>query len=129
MPGECPLCGSRLLKRTGKSKKNNKPYTFYTCEKGKDDCGFSTFDVPTAEYCPECGKTMFKKAGKGAHKAFCVNEHCSLFTPEEKRGGWVKKKTDSDGGDSIASGEKPKKAPAKKSAPKKASSGKSKKNG
>jgi DNA topoisomerase-1 len=97
MPGECPRCGARLLKRTGKSKKNNKQYTFYTCEKGKDDCGFSTFDVPTAENCPECGKTMFKKSGKGAHKGFCTNEECGLFVPEDKRGGWVKKAKDADG--------------------------------
>ena len=33
---------------------------------------------------------MFKKAGKGARKPFCINESCANFTPEEKRGGWRK---------------------------------------
>jgi DNA topoisomerase-1 len=96
MPGVCPKCGGRILKLSGKSKKNNKPYTFFACEKGKDVCGFITFDVPTADVCPECGKTAFKKSGKGAHKPFCVNEECSQFLPEDKRGGWTKKKVTAD---------------------------------
>ena len=33
MPGKCPVCGGRLLKRTGKSKKTGKQYTFYCCER------------------------------------------------------------------------------------------------
>ncbi|MFR3664871.1 type I DNA topoisomerase, partial [Flintibacter sp.] len=32
MPGKCPKCGGRLLKRTGKSKKTGKQYTYYCCE-------------------------------------------------------------------------------------------------
>ena len=32
MPGKCPKCGGRLLKRTGTSKKTNKQYTYYCCE-------------------------------------------------------------------------------------------------
>jgi len=119
MPGECPKCGAKILKRQGKSKKNNKPYTFYTCEKGKDDCGFMTFDVPTAEHCAECGMTMFKKSGKGAHKAFCQNEECSLFVPEDKRGGWVKKVKAEDS-ESADAQTVEKKAPAKKATTKKA---------
>ncbi|MGN1018158.1 MAG: hypothetical protein ACI4PB_05025 [Oscillospiraceae bacterium] len=34
---------------------------------------------------------MFKPSGKGQKKAFCINEECSEFVPEEKRG--YKKKT------------------------------------
>ena len=85
MPGKCPKCGSRILKRTSK-----KGYTFYACERGAD-CGFMTWYVPTKDFCPSCGKTLFKPSGKGQKKAFCINEKCSEFVPEEKRG--YKKKT------------------------------------
>ena len=43
-------------------------------------------DVPTAEDCPHCGQTMFKKAGRGRMKPFCINENCEAFVPEDKRG-------------------------------------------
>ena len=98
MPGKCPKCGGRLLKRTGKSKKTGKQYTYYCCEhlNSKDEsrrCDFMTWDVPVKDNCPVCGWTMFKKAGRGAKKPYCINEACSNFTPEEKRGGWKKKPT------------------------------------
>ncbi len=116
MPGKCPKCGGRILKRTGKSKKNGKQYTFYCCERrsAKDEskkCDFITWDVPVKDNCPVCGQTMFKTAGKGAHKPFCINEQCANFTPEEKRGGYRRKSADGDAA--------PEKAPAKKTAGKK----------
>ena len=80
MPGKCPKCGGRILKRTSK-----KGYTYYACEKGAD-CGFMTWDVPVKEVCPECGKTMFKLSGKGQRKPFCINEACPAFVSEDKRG-------------------------------------------
>jgi DNA topoisomerase-1 len=79
MPGKCPKCGGKILKRTSK-----KGYVFYACEKGTD-CGFITWDVPTKDVCPSCGKTMFKRAGRGPLKSFCINEECPNFVPEEKR--------------------------------------------
>lgn len=85
MPGRCPNCGSRILKR-----KSKKGYAYYACEHLKD-CGFMTWDVPTKDDCPVCGQTMFKKSGRGQRKPFCINEQCSNFTPEEKRGGYKKK--------------------------------------
>ncbi len=33
MPGRCPVCGGRLMKRTGISKKSGKQYNYYCCEK------------------------------------------------------------------------------------------------
>ena len=84
MPGRCPKCGSTILKR-----KSKKGYAYYGCERGAD-CGFMTWDVPTAEDCPVCGQTMFKKSGKGRNKPFCVNEQCSNFLPEDKRGYYKK---------------------------------------
>ncbi len=91
MPGRCPKCGGRLMKRTGTSKKTNKQYTYYCCEHvgSKDEskkCDFMTWDVPVKDDCPVCGHTMFKKAGRGFKKPFCINEACSNFLPEDKRG-------------------------------------------
>ena len=84
MPGRCPKCGSTILKR-----KSKKGYAYYACERGAD-CGFMTWDVPTAEDCPVCGQTMFKKSGKGRNKPFCINEQCQNFLPEDKRGYYKK---------------------------------------
>ncbi|MEA4932828.1 MAG: type I DNA topoisomerase [Lawsonibacter sp.] len=127
MPGRCPKCGGRLLKRTGKSKKTNKQYTYFCCEHlhSKDEtkkCDFMTWDVPVKDNCPVCGQTMFKKAGRGAKKPFCINESCSNFTPEEKRGGW--RKPDSaaqDSGDETGEEQKP---AAEQDSPKKKAAGK-----
>ncbi len=91
MPGRCPKCGGRILKKTSRN-----GYTYYACEhlSEKDEskkCDFMTWDVPVKDDCPVCGQTMFKKSGKGFKKPFCINEQCSNFTPEEKRGGFRKK--------------------------------------
>ncbi|MDR0446581.1 MAG: type I DNA topoisomerase [Oscillospiraceae bacterium] len=88
MPGKCPVCGGRILKRTSKN-----GYTYYGCENMKE-CNFLTWDVPVADNCPECGHTLFKKSGRGAKKPYCVNESCSMFVPEERRGGYKKKTAD-----------------------------------
>ena len=80
MPGRCPRCGSGMLKR-----KSKKGYVYYACERGAE-CGFMTWDVPTAQDCPSCGQTMFKKSGRGQMKPFCINEKCPAFLPEDKRG-------------------------------------------
>ena len=121
MPGRCPKCGSGLLKR-----KSKKGYAYYACERGAE-CGFMTWDVPTAEDCPECGQTLFKKSGKGRMKPFCINEKCSRFLPEDQRG-YYKKKTAEDGEvtpeeksaeKKTAAKKTTAKAPAKKTAAKK----------
>ncbi len=85
MPGRCPKCGSTILKR-----KSKRGYAYYGCERGAE-CGFMTWDVPTAEDCPKCGQTMFKKSGRGRMKPFCINEACEKFLPEDKRGYYKKK--------------------------------------
>ena len=89
MPGRCPKCGSTILKR-----KSKRGFAYYGCERGAE-CGFMSWDVPTAEDCPKCGQTMFKKSGKGRNKPFCINEACENFLPEDKRGYY--KKADKDG--------------------------------
>ena len=119
MPGRCPKCGGGMLKR-----KSKRGYAYYACEQGAE-CGFMTWDVPTAEDCPKCGFTLFKKSGRGRMKPFCINETCENFLPEEKRG-YYKKKTTAEGtegepaGEPAAAEEKTeKKSAEKKSAAKK----------
>ena len=111
MPGKCPKCGGRILKRTSK-----KGYVFYACERGVD-CGFITWDVPTKDFCPACGKTMFKRSGRGPLKSFCINESCPNFVPEDKR--VYKKKTPEEKAEAEA-----KKAERKAAAEKKTASAK-----
>ena len=108
MPGRCPKCGSTILKR-----KSKKGYAYYACERGAD-CGFMTWDVPTAEDCPKCGFTMFKKSGRGRMKPFCVNETCENFLPEDKRGYYKKAEAAEEG-----EAEPKKKTAAKKTTTKK----------
>ena len=91
MPGRCPKCGGRLMKRTGVSKKSGKQYTYYCCERQtsadeNNRCDFMTWDVPVKDDCPVCGQTMFKKSGRGFKKPFCINPACANFLPEDKRG-------------------------------------------
>ena len=109
MPGRCPKCGSTILKR-----KSKRGFAYYGCERGAE-CGFMTWDVPTAQDCEVCGQTLFKKSGRGRMKPFCINESCQNFLPEDKRG-YYKKKTDEE---ATGQEKKPAKKTAKKSASKK----------
>ena len=125
MPGRCPKCGGRLMKRTGTSKKTNKQYTYYCCEHVNSrlegpKCDFMTWDVPVKDDCPVCGHTMFKKAGKGFKKPFCINEACANFVPEDQRG-YKKKTTNTESEeDHLMAEEKKAKPAAKKTAATKA---------
>ncbi len=98
MPGKCPKCGGRILKKTSRN-----GYVYYGCERNGDKlgraCDFMTWDVPVKETCPVCGQNLFKKSGRGFKKPFCTNEACEAFVPEEKRGGYKKK---TDGGETPA---------------------------
>ena len=117
MPGRCPKCGGRILKKTSRN-----GYTYYGCDKFPT-CDFMTWDVPVKDDCPVCGKTMFKKAGRGFNKPFCANPECSNFLPEDQRGYRRRKTADGETaetatGESAAPAEE-KKAAAKKPAVKK----------
>ncbi len=118
MPGRCPRCGSTILKR-----KSKRGYAYYACERGAD-CGFMTWDVPTAEDCPKCGQTLFKKSGRGRMKPFCVNETCENFLPEDKRG-YYKKPADQEGEAAEPEKKTAKKKTTKKSTAKKTTAKKS----
>ena len=111
MPGRCPKCDSGMLKR-----KSKRGYAYYACERGAE-CGFMSWDVPTAEDCPVCGKSLFKKSGRGRMKPFCINESCANFLPEDKRGYY--KKPAADASAEPTAEEPKKKTAAKKTAAKK----------
>ncbi len=55
---DCPLCGKKIIIKTGKSKR-----TFYSCE-NYPNCTFSSWDVPTNRKCPSCGSIILKKKSK-----------------------------------------------------------------
>lgn len=69
--GVCPKCGGDILVK--KSKKGRK---FFGCS-NYPKCTFVTWNEPTAEVCPQCGKTLFKKQGKAPY-LYCENEGCDF---------------------------------------------------
>ncbi len=114
MPGRCPKCGAGMLKR-----KSKRGFAYYACETGME-CGFMSWDVPTEEDCPSCGKSLFKKSGKGRMKPFCINEECPNFLPEDQRGYRRKVTTQNNDPETAVVEELPEEKPAKKTAAKKA---------
>ncbi len=73
--GICPKCAGKVI-----SKKSKKGRTFYGCENWPE-CDFMTWDVPTAEKCPQCGKTLFKARGGTIS---CLDEKCGYKTKAKK---------------------------------------------
>ena len=69
--GVCPNCGKNVFAlRTKKGK------IFYACE-DREGCNFMSWDIPTGEKCPECGKYLIRK-GKTVR---CSN--CKYVRPKE----------------------------------------------
>ncbi len=77
MPGSCPRDGGKLLIR-----QSGKGRIFYGCG-NYPACDFMTWDEPTAEVCPQCGSTLFKKGGKNG-QLLCHKEGCGFTKPLEK---------------------------------------------
>ena len=69
----CPKCGADIVTKWGKNKK-----VFYSCSK-YPECDFSSWDIPVAEKCPECGDLLVKKRGKDI--LCCHNSSCK-YTKE-----------------------------------------------
>ncbi len=65
---DCPKCGAKIISKFGKGK------LFYSCER-YPDCDFSTWDMPVAEKCPECGDMLLYR--KSRNMTFCRNRDCS----------------------------------------------------
>ena len=73
----CPKCGGKVIER-----KTKKGYTFYGCSNWPE-CDFMSWDKPTDELCPKCGKSLFKKKGG---VLVCLNEGCGYEKRPEKKG-------------------------------------------
>ena len=67
---DCPLCGSKIVVKKGKNRT-----VFYSCEK-YPECGFSSWDMPTKEKCPQCGEMLYRKKGKPL--MICKHEGCGF---------------------------------------------------
>ncbi|MEG1873382.1 MAG: DNA topoisomerase, partial [Ruthenibacterium sp.] len=78
--GVCPKCGSRMLIRHSKRGR-----VYYGCEKNPT-CDFMTWNEPSAEKCPTCGTTLFKKGGRNG-VLLCEKEGCEYSRPasDEKK--------------------------------------------
>lgn len=85
--GHCPMCGSGLVERKGKSKTTKKPYTYYSCDQKGDDpkCSFRSFDLPIdGEFCSVCGTYMVLKKYRGRTFTKCGNKDCETNQKTEK---------------------------------------------
>ncbi len=51
----CPKCGANVVERRVRNRTSS---IFYGCEKWPD-CDFATWNTPTGEDCPQCGKSLF----------------------------------------------------------------------
>lgn len=52
---KCPMCGKNVY-----ALKTKRGKTFYACE-DRNGCNFMSWDIPTGEMCPKCGKYLIKK--------------------------------------------------------------------
>ena len=74
----CPKCASKIVMKNGRNRS-----VFYSCER-YPECDFSSWDMPVAEKCPDCGEPLFRK--KGQPYIICHNKECGFKKPvtEEK---------------------------------------------
>jgi DNA topoisomerase-1 len=85
--GNCPVCGKPMAQR--KAKKTGR--VFFGCT-GYPTCDFVTWDAPTEEPCPKCGKTLFQQRGGALH---CLAEGCGFSNQAPAKEKAAKKKTGS----------------------------------
>ncbi len=71
----CPKCSSKIFARHGKGK-----MLFYSCEK-YPECDFSTWDMPLAEKCPDCGAMLYYR--KSRKSVVCKERGCGYKREEE----------------------------------------------
>lgn len=76
--GVCPECGKPMRRMRSKNGK-----IYYGCT-GYPDCKFLSWDIPTGEKCPKCGKGYLVKKGKQIR---CSEKSCdySAPLPEEQK--------------------------------------------
>ncbi len=72
----CPVCGGKVIE-----KKSKRGFSFFGCG-NYPECNFMTWDKPTDDLCPQCGKSLFKR--KGGIVA-CLNEGCGFEKKAERK--------------------------------------------
>ena len=70
----CPLCGSHVIIKFGRAGRK-----FYSCER-YPECSFSSWDLPLAEKCPDCGGPLFYR--KSTQLVICRNRDCGYKREE-----------------------------------------------
>ncbi|MDD6602917.1 MAG: type I DNA topoisomerase [Eubacteriales bacterium] len=74
---KCPQCGGDVIE-----KKTKRGTPFYGCS-NYPDCKFSTWDAPSDEVCPKCGKSLFKRKG---NVLYCPDtENCGFTKPAPRK--------------------------------------------
>lgn len=73
---KCPVCGGKVIQ-----KKSKRGYTFFGCD-NYPNCNFMTWDKPTDELCPQCGKSLFKRKGG---VLVCLHEGCGFEKKAERK--------------------------------------------
>ncbi len=77
---KCPECGGEVIE-----KKTKRGTSFYGCS-NYPECNFMTWDLPSDEVCPKCGKSLFRKKG---NVLYCPDTEGCGFTkpvPRKKKG-------------------------------------------
>lgn len=74
---KCPECGGDVIE-----KKTKKGTSFYGCS-NYPNCNFMTWDVPSDEVCPKCGKSLFRRKG---NVLYCPDtEGCGFTKPVPRK--------------------------------------------
>ena len=71
---DCPDCGAKIVA------KRSKKMVFYSCER-YPDCNFSSWELPLAEKCPQCGKMLFRRKGRAS--VYCKDKACGYRRDEK----------------------------------------------
>ena len=74
---KCPECGGDVIE-----KKTKRGSSFYGCS-NYPKCNFMTWDAPSDEVCPRCGKSLFKRKG---NVLYCPDtEGCGFTKPAPRK--------------------------------------------
>ena len=74
---KCPECGGEVIE-----KKTKKGTSFYGCS-NYPKCNFMTWDMPSDEVCPKCGKSLFRRKG---NVLYCPDkEGCGFTKPAPRK--------------------------------------------
>lgn len=74
---KCPECGGEIIE-----KKTRRGTSFYGCS-NYPECNFMTWDIPSDDVCPKCGKSLFRRKG---NVLYCPDkEGCGFTKPAPRK--------------------------------------------